>query len=122
MQVVDPLEVVAVEEQEGEVALLCLREPVDLALELPVEVAVVVERREGVATRDLARAALVEQVLERERERVAEQLHEALVARRERGLALPVQEHERTADVVLDHDGHGEDVQDVPGKHSVRLA
>ena len=120
--VVHLLEVVAVEEEEGELALLRFAEPVDLALELPVEIAVVVEGRERVAPGDLAGAPLVEEVLEREGQRVSEQLHEALVAGRERGLALPVHEDERTADVVLDHDGHREDVRDGLLEKGVDLA
>ncbi len=66
VQVVHALEVVAVEKEQREVAFLRLREPVDLPLKLPVEVAVVVEGRERVAARDFPRAALVEEILERE--------------------------------------------------------
>src|ERR1019366_4532884 len=64
--VVDPLEVVAVEEEEGEITLLGLGEPVDLVLKLSVKVAVVVEGRERVAAGGLSPAPLVEEVLERE--------------------------------------------------------
>src|ERR1035437_1921444 len=45
VNVVDPLEVVAVEEEQSELAVFRLAEPVDFTLELPVEVAVVIERR-----------------------------------------------------------------------------
>ena len=105
--VVDVLEVVEVEEDDAAVAAVA-RDPGELLRQAQVQVALVVEAGQAVALGDLVRAPRVEQVLDRDRGVVGEDLEEPPVLLAEPAGPGAVDELEDAADRGLDADRHAE--------------
>ncbi len=101
--VVDELEVVEIEKEQRQVVAALLR-LCDRALQREVEVAIVVEAGEVVPFRVLVRQLAVEDVLDRDRDVVGEDLQEIAIGAAVLGRTLAIDELEDAADLDADPD------------------